>query len=351
MEAMFWASLIFLAYVFIGYPVMLPAVRLVWRKKVHKRYITPSVTIVVAVRNEKDRIERRLQNLFEVDYPKEKLQLIVSLDGPSDGTEAVVQRHQGIEMVHSRWHRGKAAAINAAMERASGEIVVFADARQTFSAQTVRELVANFSDFRVGAATGELVLVDDGEAEATRPLGLYWRYEKRIRALESDLHSVVGVTGAVYAIRRELFQPLSEDALLDDVIIPMRIVLAGKRVVFDSAAKAFDQVACCPAAEYKRKVRTLAGNYQLMAKMPELLRPFHNPIFWQFLSHKVARLMAPFGMAAMFASNALLVDRPFYAWLFAAQSLWYACALIGYFEMSRAAGEPVFAVDERRKAA
>jgi biofilm PGA synthesis N-glycosyltransferase PgaC len=119
MEVLFWASFLFLAYVFIGYPMLLPAVRLVCRKKVHKRYITPSVTIVVAVRNEKDRIERRLQNLFEIDYPREKLQMIVSLDGPTDGTETVVQRHQGIEIVHSRWPRGKAAAINAAMERTS----------------------------------------------------------------------------------------------------------------------------------------------------------------------------------------------------------------------------------------
>jgi poly-beta-1,6-N-acetyl-D-glucosamine synthase len=351
MRFVFWASFLFLFYVYIGYPMLLALMSTVARRPVYKRPIEPNVTVIVAARNEAMRIARRLENLLALDYPREKLQIIVSLDGPTDGTEKVVEQYSGIELVHSPWHRGKAAAINAAMARATGEVVLFADARQIFNAQTIRELVANFADYRVGAVTGELVLTTDSESEASQPLGLYWHYEKKIRSLESQLHSVVGVTGAIYAIRRELYRPLPADTLLDDVMSPMRIVLSGKRVVFDSAAKAYDAVACCPQAEFQRKVRTLAGNYQLLARMPELLVPIHNAIFWQFVSHKVARLFAPYAMAALFISNALMVDQTGYAIVFIAQSLWYTCALVGHAEMLREAEDPVGALNEERSKA
>jgi cellulose synthase/poly-beta-1,6-N-acetylglucosamine synthase-like glycosyltransferase len=295
-------------------------------------------------------MERRLRNLLGLDYPREKVQIIVSLDGSTDGTENVVKRYPAIQLVHAR-QRGKAAAINTAMAHAKGEVIVFADARQTFDSQTLRELAANFADPRIGAVTGELILADHPDVEAGRPLGTYWRYEKVIRALESELHSVVGVTGAIYAIRRELFEVLPEDLILDDVMAPMRIVLGGRRVVFDSAAKAFDTVTCCANAEYNRKVRTLAGNYQLLVRMPALLNPFRNPIFWQLVSHKVTRLFAPYAMAALFVSNALLVDTPVYGVIFAAQSLCYSCALLGYAETRREVGEPLFDAEERKKSA
>src|SRR5207244_2295701 len=152
-------------------------------------------------------------------------------------------------------------------------------------------LVENFADPEVGAASGELVLVDDNREEATSDVGLYWKYEKWIRSMESGVHSVVGATGAIYAIRRELYRDLRGDTLLDDVCTPMQILFQGKRVVFDPSAKAMDTVSCCPKAEFGRKVRTLAGNYQLVTQMPELLLPGRNPVFWQFCSHKLGRLV------------------------------------------------------------
>ena len=161
---------------------------------------------------------------------------------------------------------GKAGALNRAMRRATGEIVVFADVRQSFDPKAIRELVANFADAQVGAVSGELLLMDESRQEATTDVGLYWRYEKALRSLESDVHSIAGATGAIYAIRRELYEELPENTLLDDVLTPMRIVLKGKRTVFDPDAKAYDTVACCPLAEYGRKVRTLTGNYQLVIR-------------------------------------------------------------------------------------
>ncbi len=331
MEALFWFSFLFICYVYFGYPSLLALARRVISRPVQKKYWEPPVSIVIAAYNERERLEKKLQNCLSLDYPKEKLQIIVSLDGSTDGSEFLLRTFvsQGVTVVRSRSHRGKPAALNTALRHATGEIVVFADVRQTFDRAVIRELTANFADDRVGAVSGELILRDESEAEAGTDVGIYWRYEKTIRALESEIHSVPGATGAIYAIRRALYQKLPENTLIDDVLIPMRIVLAGKRAVFDSAAKAYDTVACCPNAEFTRKVRTLAGNYQLLTQVPELLVPWRNPIFLQFLSHKIGRLLVPYALLTLFISNLFMI-RGFYALTFFLQVFWYGFASIGY---------------------
>jgi cellulose synthase/poly-beta-1,6-N-acetylglucosamine synthase-like glycosyltransferase len=331
METLFWISLLFIAYVYFGYPFLLGVARRVMSRPVHKKYWEPSVSIVIAAHNERNRLEKKIQNCLALDHPKEKLQIIVSLDGSNDGSEFLLRAFasQGVTVVRSRSHRGKASALNAAMRHATGEIVVFADVRQRFHHAVIRELTANFSDDRVGAASGELILTDGTQEEAGSDVGIYWRYEKAIRSLESEIHSVPGATGAIYAIRRELYRDLPENTLVDDVLVPMRIVLAGKRAVLDPSAKAYDKVACCPNAEFGRKVRTLAGNYQLLTQLPELLMPWRNPICFQFLSHKVGRLLVPYALFALFISN-LFIIRGVYALTLSLQVVWYAFASIGY---------------------
>src|SRR5262244_3217188 len=252
METFFWVSFAFVLYVYFGYPALLMLCRRVGARPVNRQYCEPTVSIVIAAHNERHSIEAKLRNCLALDYPKGKLQIIVSLDGPTDGSEFVVWKYvsQGIEMVHSREHAGKAAALNRALRRATGDIVVFADVRQTLSPNAIRELAANFADEAVGAVSGELLLMDESQQEAKTEVGLYWRYEKALRSMESDIHSVCGATGAIYAIRRELYEELPEDTILDDVLTPLRIVLRGKRTVFEPEAKAYDSIACCPLAEY-----------------------------------------------------------------------------------------------------
>lgn len=331
MELLFWLSFILVFYVYLGYPFLLALARRLTIRPVDKVYWEPPVSIVIAAHNERDRIERKVRNCLSMDYPKQKLQIIVSLDGSTDGSEFLLRKFlsRGVVLIHSRAHRGKASALNNAMRRATGDIVVFADVRQTFDSAAIRELVANFADKHVGAVSGELILMDDSKAEAGTDVGLYWRYEKAVRSMESDIHSVPGATGAIYAIRRELYQDLPEDTLIDDVLIPMRIVLRGKRAVFDSSAKAYDLVACCPNAEFARKVRTLAGNYQLLTQLPDLLVPWRNPVFLQFVSHKVGRLLVPYALMLLFISNLFMV-RGIYALTFWLQSGWYLLAVVGY---------------------
>jgi biofilm PGA synthesis N-glycosyltransferase PgaC len=331
----FWASFIFVFYAYIGYP----AVLLIWKrlaaKPVRKSNHEPKVSLIVAAYNEKTNIRRKIENCMSQDYPRDRMEILVSLDGSTDGTEVLMFKlaSHGVRLIYSPNHKGKAAAINSAVEKASGEILVFVDARQTLDRRAVRELVANFTDPEVGAASGELVLVDGQNQEAGDSIGLYWRYEKFIRASESSVHSVIGVTGAIYAIRKDLFHQLSENTILDDVAIPMAVVLAGRRVVFDSSARAFDRVVLQPEAEYRRKVRTLAGNFQLLTIMPRLLLPWSNPVFFQFYSHKIARLFVPYCLVLMYVANVFLLRSPYGIFL-ALQTIWYACALLGYFACS-----------------
>jgi len=358
LKFIFWFSVITVFYVYIGYPMLLAALRRFAGSPVRKAPFEPTVTILIAAHNERERIERKLRNCMELDYPRGKLQIIVALDGPTDGTEFVVWRYagSGVQMVHLKNHIGKPSALNAGVRQATGEIVVFADVRQTFGRDAIRRLVENFADASVGAVTGQLVLLKDETADAASggarsDIGLYWKYETWIRSMESAVHSTIGATGAIYAIRRELYQELPQDTLLDDVLTPMRVVLRGKRVVFEAAAKAFDIVSCCPKAEFVRKVRTLTGNYQLLAQFPRLLVPARNPVFWQYCSHKLGRLAVPYLLILMFVSNALISGSA-YRFLFALQCAWYLCAMAGFVVASRELETaPALEIKQERKAA
>jgi len=327
---LFWTSLGFIVYVYIGYPLLL----LIWKRvaphPVRKLPIEPQVTLVIAIHNERENVASKMQNCFDLDYPPQKLQIIVSLDAPTDGTDVLVRGYEPrVEVVSSGVRKGKASALNRALAFARGEIVIFADARQRFDRAAVRQLVANFADPSVGAVSGRLVLLDDEGREASDTLGMYWRYEKKLRAMESEIHSVPGTTGAIYALRRELFEPLPPRTVLDDVLVPMRVVLKGKRVLFDHAALAYDRVAKSPEIEYAKKRRTLMGNYELLAEMPELLLPWRNPIFLQLFSHKVGRLLVPYCLIVLFWNNMRLLHG-FYLAFFVCQLLWYLLACGGW---------------------
>ena len=355
-KTIFWASCGVVFYVYFGYPLLLCVWRRFARKPVLQGLRRPGLSIVIAARNEAASIAAKIQNSLELDYPREKLEIIVSLDGPTDGTAEIAREYEGgpVRVIWSRLHQGKAAALNRAVASARNEIIVFCDARQRIHRRAMLELAADLGDPAVGGVSGELLLAGeegDAETDAVHPMGFYWRYEKWLRGMESDIHSTAGATGALYAIRRELFRPLPADAILDDVFTPLGIVLAGKRVIFEPAARAYDHVACCPQAEFRRKVRTLAGNYQLLARMPVLLLPWRNPIFLQFVSHKLGRLLVPYFLAALFVSNCFLLGGLYWIPL-VLQFIWYAMALGGGLGLgSGRMGVPEPAVLERTREA
>ena len=331
-ESVVWICGLLLAYTYLGYPLLMWVRAARWPRPVRRQDHTPPLSIVVIARNEASRIESRIENLLALDYPRDRYEVWVASDGSADDTaeRAGAYRQAGVEVVSFDVQRGKPAVLNELVPRARGEIVVLADARQRFEPGTLKALVAPFADPSVGAVSGELILTANACGTMVgEGVGFYWRYEKSIRRSESAVDSSVGATGAIYAIRRQLFEPLPPDTVLDDVLIPMRIARAGRRTLFEPAARAYDQAASTAAEEFTRKVRTIAGNFQLFARERWLLNPFQNPIWLQTLSHKVLRLTTPLLLVAMLGANLLLRDREPYRWILAAQGLFYAAALGG----------------------
>lgn len=328
----FWVSAVVLFYTFTGYPiVMFVLARIFPRKVKNEAQAGPrDVTVIMAAHNEEQRIVARLQNLFASDYPADHLRIVIVSDGSTDGTVGKIHAFNDprVELIVQPQRSGKAQCLNIAVAKTRSDLIVFADVRQRFAPDTISRLVSRFTDPEVGAVSGALEIERSGSAVGGG-VDAYWRLEKFIRLMESRFDSSIGCTGAVYAIRRQLFQELPPDTLLDDVVIPMRIALQKTRVAFDPSAVAYDPQALEPDREKVRKQRTLAGNYQMLFRYLNWLLPWRNRLWWQLLSHKYLRLVAPFFMSLCFAANAVLLNLSFYNLLFAAQCVFYLCAMIG----------------------
>lgn len=307
-----WASVALLVHVFVGYPLLAWLGARSQSLPVRRAPLTPTVSIVLAVYNGNSAIRAKLKNLLQLDYPAGQIEIIVACDGCTDVTvalaEAGARRHPRVRVLAFTSRRGKAACLNDAVAAATGDIVLFNDVRQRLSPSALRELVANFADPAVGAVGGELHMdnVDTGFAKG---VDAYWRYEKFIRHAESQSGSTIGVSGALYAIRRDLYEPLPAGTVLDDVLVPMRIARAGWRVIVEPRAMAWDRPSREAKDERKRKIRTLAGNYQLLQMAPWLLSPFANPLWFRFVSHKLLRLAAPWLLLLLTASTMVLARR------------------------------------------
>jgi poly-beta-1,6-N-acetyl-D-glucosamine synthase len=317
-------------YAYLAYPVIVMAWAMLRARRVEKRYRQIPVSIVIAARNEEANISSRIENLLAQEYPRELLEIIVVSDGSTDRTAELARLYsgRGVQLLECSSPVGKATALNIGVAAATRDVVVFADARQRFSPNAIAELVSVFHDRAVGAVSGELILVAGADiGEVHEGVGLYWKYEKLIRRSESAIASVVGATGSIYAVRRELYVPLAPNTLLDDFLVPMRIVLAGYRVIFLRAARAFDFSSATASHEFSRKVRTLAGNFQAVAMEPRLLDPRVNPVLFQFVSHKLVRLVVPYCCVAAWFSSALL-DPAFFRAAFIAQTLFYLSGLL-----------------------
>lgn len=325
MTVLFWSCALLVFYAYAGYPLCLWIYARGHAIPVHSRKILPTVSIIIAARNEAERLPAKLRNLAESAYPRDRLEIIVASDGSTDQTQAILESAPGIVPVILPVALGKAAAINEAVQLATGEILVFLDARQSIETEAINELVACFADTTVGAASGELLL--DNATGGSAALGVYWQIEKAIRKLESATGSVVGATGAIYAVRRDLYRPIPAGTILDDVYVPMQVVRQGKRVVFQASAVAHDRMFQDSGKEMARKVRTLTGNYQLVQRAPWLITPA-NPLLLRFISHKLMRLAVPMLLVLMLYSTAVGVGE-FCRVAFFAQALFYGLAAAG----------------------
>lgn len=292
-----------IAYTYVGYPAIIALLANARPRASHAQGPSfPTVTVCVAAHNAGPVVAAKIESLLAQSYPPDKLDILILSDGSTDGTDDIIchyaARTPRVRMLRAPIRRGKPNAISRLVNAARGEILVMTDVRQKIVPLAVASLVTCLSDPEVGCAAGDLAM--SGATGA----GGYWRYERWIRRQESKFRSLIGVSGALYAVRKADFPSIPHDIILDDVWIPMRIRMTGKRVVLCAQAVAEDR-AQIDAIEHQRKTRTLAGNYQLFGRMPGLLLPFINPSWFETISHRLCRLLCPWALVAMAIASVL----------------------------------------------
>lgn len=323
-------TLFAIVYAQIGYPCLMGLLARVRPRPVRVELPPPDgVSIILCVHNGAAGIQQRLQNLLECQWEGTR-EILVFCDGCDDATAALAERlgHPDVRVLSTPSRRGKAAALNDAVRQARHSFVVFADLRQTFHPAALQNLALAFRDPAVGAVSGLLEIAPSASG-AGRGVDLYWKIERKLREWEAAFDSVIGCTGAIYAIRRECYQDIPPDTILDDVVIPMQIAQIGLRILYTPKAIAYDPQQLSPDREKARKLRTLVGNYQMLERHPAWMFPWSGRLWWQFVSHKTARLAVPWLMVAAILFNLLAVKTPLVWALLIGQAGCYTLALTG----------------------
>jgi cellulose synthase/poly-beta-1,6-N-acetylglucosamine synthase-like glycosyltransferase len=292
----------------------------------------PYISLLIAAYNEEAVIGRRIENALEMDYPREKLEIVVASDGSDDGTCEVVRRYESgnVRLLDFPQRRGKANVLNDALSQIPSPIVLLSDANTFTDAVAAKALVRWFSDEQVGAVCGKLVLTDPASGKNVD--SLYWKYETFLKIQESRLGALLGSNGAIYAIRRQQFCPIPNNTIVDDFVIPLLIKQRhGSRIIYDCDAVAYEETAPDVAGEFRRRARIGAGGWQAIGILWRLLNPARGWVAFSFLSHKILRWLCPFFLLVLMLSTLLLARRPLYQGLLLAQVLLYVAAFVGVF--------------------
>lgn len=336
LESLFWISAACVAYTYLGYPIFMGLLARFRGRPVHPsgRH-TGSISIVLVAYNEDKSITRRVDELATLlaDSAYEGEVMVVS-DGSTDKTAEFAKSRSGksVRVLELPENVGKAEALTSGCEASHGDVIVFADARQRWAPDALEKLVRNFSVPEVGAVSGDLRI--DTSLGIMSGVGLYWRYEKWLRRNEGIVHSTIGVTGAISAVRRKLFRPIPRGTVLDDVYWPLQVVMQGYRVIHEEQAVAFDHLPERAQDEFRRKMRTLSGNFQLLTRLPSALLPWRNPVALEFISHKVMRLIVPWALLGACLASAML-SHPLYRVAFGVQVVLYILGLFGALRGTR----------------
>jgi cellulose synthase/poly-beta-1,6-N-acetylglucosamine synthase-like glycosyltransferase len=335
-KPLFWAAWGVIVYTYIGYPIWAMILRgfapQPWRKEDYE----PAVTLLIVAHNERESIETKLENSLALDYPQDRLAIVVASDGSSDGTNAIVCQYEekGVLGYYFPERAGKMSAINRILPEVQTDIVVLSDANVIYAPDAIRKLVRNFADDDVGAVSGRVTLISDMPVPGI-PERLYYRYEWFVQQLESQTGSLVGVDGAMYGIRRDLFQPMPDHVVLDDFIIAMNIAKQGKRVVYEPEAKAHEASAASLKVEFQRKIRLVAGAVQSLLRGEGVPQFRHQPLlFLKYFSHKALRWGTPVFLAVSLVANLCLLDELWYLGIFAGQMMFCTAAFMGTLQRS-----------------
>ncbi len=329
----FWLSLALLAYIYAGYPLLVWLLGRVRPLDLRREPFTGRISVVIAGYNEGGRLARKLESLLASDCASQIEEVLIGSDGSDDNTAEVIAAYGDprVRLEAFAERRGKPAVLNDLVPQCQTELVMLMDARQALDPSALSRLAACFADERVGVVSGELVFrSENADSTAAEGIGAYWKYEKFIRKSESRFRSVPGATGALYAIRKSLFRPIPEQTLLDDVVIPMQAIEQGYRCLIEPGAIAYDTPSQSTQQESVRKRRTIAGAAQLIINQPRWLLPWKNPIWIEFISHKIARLCSPALLLIAAGTNIALAGQPLYCFMLTLQFSFYTAAGVGY---------------------
>lgn len=329
-QVIFWLSIAVPVYAYFGYPLVLLMLRLVIYRGVKKSPIEPFVSLLIPAYNEGDVIELKIRNSLALDYPADRLEIVIASDGSKDDTAQVARQFEDgkrIRVLAYPVNRGKIPVLNASIPELRGEIVVFSDAAAFLYPDSIRKLVANFGDPRVGAVSGRYTVVKADDVNIGKSEDFYWKYETYLKVQESKIASTLGGHGHLHGIRKSLYPFPPPGTINDDYIIPVSVLAKGYRAVYEPEAVVYEEAH--EMAGFGRRVRIMAGNLQQLREIKGLLWPLRPlPLFF-FLSHKAIRLLVPFAMIAALIANAFLLPSPTYIVLLCLQAIFYTMALLG----------------------
>jgi cellulose synthase/poly-beta-1,6-N-acetylglucosamine synthase-like glycosyltransferase len=346
----FWLLLLIVFYTYIGYGILLfiivkfRRISGMFRKHIYNPDYEPDVTLFIAAYNEKDFVGEKIRNSKELEYPAEKLHIIWVTDGSDDGTPEEVKKFEGVEVYHLPQRSGKIGAMNRGMKFVKTPIVVFCDANTLLGSESIRRIVRLFSNPAVGCVSGEKrILNKERDTAAGSGEGLYWKYESLLKKWDSELYSVVGAAGELFAIRTELYREVEHDTILDDFIISLRVAADGYTIQYDPEAFALETASANVKEELKRKIRISAGGIQSVIRLKSLLNIFKfGTLSFQYISHRVLRwtitplcLLLLIPTSLIIALDEGIVAFGFYSTLFWLQILFYISALLGWYLENR----------------
>ncbi len=335
LQIVFWCATFLVIYTYALYPFIL----LVGRKQKKAARVSvsdahlPTVTVVIAVFNEEDHLRKRLANLASIDYPRERLTVLIGSDGSTDGTNKLLEEQGSVFLkpfLFSK-RRGKALVLNDLIEQAEGEIVVLSDANTLYDTSAIKNLVKHFADPIVGAVCGELVLESNNRTVGGLGESSYWRYENIVKKLESDFYTTLGTTGAIYGLRKALFVPLpASKPVTDDFVIAMSVLQRHYRIVYEPSALAYEHPANSVVGEFRRKVRIGASNFHGISEYASLLSPRFGIVAFELWSHKIIRWFVPFFILVLTLSCLVLAGTsPFFRYLLTMEGVFFLTALLG----------------------
>ncbi len=324
-SVIYWIAVALPLYAYIGYPLVLLGLGLILRRPVRKAPIEPFLSLLIPAHNEARVIERKIRNSLTLDYPADRLEIVIASDGSTDETEAIARLFEDarrVRVIAFAKNRGKMAVLNAVVPELRGEIVVFSDASALLAPDSLRLLMRNFADPSVGAASGLYQVTHPAEVSIGASENVYWKYETFLKTRESQLASTLGGHGQLHAIRKNLYPFPPSETINDDYVIPLSVLSQGFRAVYEPTALVYEEAR--EMTGFARRIRIMTGNLQQLRHCP--LQPL--PLFF-FLSHKVCRLLAPFAMVAALVANLFLVGSTAYDALLCAQLSFYSLAAFG----------------------